>query len=122
MGVRLYLQGELKQLSGISGLGHDLPARANALNTLRDVVASLPQDVRLRITELGIGPTSIFIHGEARGFSDAEAVARRLKNAGFIVEAPRSERNRTGQGVVFSLTAKVGEPSSPGVTQAQAGP
>jgi len=102
--VRRYLDGELKQLSGVHGLDHALPSRPSALDMLRDAVASLPPNIRLYITEINCGPGGVFIQGDVTSFTHAEVIARRLHAAGFAVEPPRSERREDGI-ITFSLAA-----------------
>ncbi len=99
-----FLRSQLDQLSGLNGQGHGIPHRPNALKTLRDVVANLPDDVRLRITEMRLAPTGVFMHGEVLTFAHAEQVARQLGEAGFVVDPPRSERREQGA-VTFNLSA-----------------
>jgi len=114
--VRRQLEGELKQLAGLSGTGQDIPPRPNALDTLRSVVAHLPSDTRLRITEMRLDPMNVSLHGEVLKFADAERIAETLKEAGFEVDPPRSER-KAERGVAFTLTAKLPSKSQHLLTQ-----
>jgi len=114
--IARYLADEHDRLRGISGAGADIPPRRSALNTLRNIAAALPQDMRLRITELRIAPGGMFMSGEARTFSDAEAVAAELAAAGFTVDPPRSESMPAG-GVRFVINADSGsEPTVASMT------
>ena len=78
---------------------------ASALDSLRQVVAGLPPGVRLRILELRVDPSSIYIDGQVRGHTDAESINRGLIGAGFLVDPPRTESLPTG-GVAFTLAGK----------------
>jgi hypothetical protein len=102
-GVRKRLQARWDQLAGVSGSDRDVPDRPNGLDTLRDLVAALPAETRLRITELRLGAGGVFWAGEVRKFADAELIAQHLRNAGFDAAPPRSERKAAG-GVGFTLT------------------
>ena len=99
------LQSELKRLSGISGGDTHIPTQVNALNALRSIIASLPPTLRLRIIDVRITPTSIFIEGQVRDHTGAELICQSIRNAGFDMNAPRSEHLSRG-GVSFTLTGK----------------
>lgn len=101
------LKSELMRLSGTSGLGEDVPDQPSALETLRLIASALPANLRMRLTEVRIGPTEVLIEGQARAHSDAEVFAQALKKKGFAVDPPRTE-NLPRQGVGFTLVAKPG--------------
>ena len=104
-GVSRSLAAERRQLTALSGSA-DVPLTASALDTLRALIANLPPEMRVRITELRIGPANVFLYGQTLTFTDAETVAQHLADGGFSVDPPRSERT-DGQGVSFTLTATV---------------
>jgi len=112
VGVVSRLESELRRLSGVSGAGSDLPAAPNALETLRRVVAALPAEIRLRITQLRVDPSSILIEGQAHGHGDAEIIAKSLSQAGLPTDPPRTER-LASKGVSFTLTGSPGHPRGP---------
>jgi len=102
LNVKSRLQSDLARLSGVSGLSGELPARSDALETLRSVAAGIP-DLRLRITRLRIGPSGVLIEGQGRSHSDAEGLARSLAAAGLATGAPRTQQ-LVGGGVAFVLS------------------
>lgn len=110
------LRSDLKRLAGVSGQGTDVPQRADALETLRTVAASLPPEMRLRLTQLRIDPTAVVLHGEARSHGDAETVATALKRQGLATDAPSTEHLVRG-GVTFTLTAAPGAAKRPADAQ-----
>ena len=101
------LKSELTRLSGTSGLGEDVPDQPSALETLRMIASALPTNLRMRLTEVRIGPTEVLIEGQARTHSDAEVFAQALKKKGFAIDPPRTE-SLPHQGVGFTLVAKPG--------------
>jgi type II secretion system protein L len=106
------LRSEHQRLTGISGSSGSMPARPDALETLRHVMTALPGDLRLRIVDLRIGPAEAFIEGQARSHVDAEAFAQALRQSGLDAQPPRSE-TRTGEGVAFSMAIKLTERTGP---------
>ncbi len=107
--VHSRLRSELALLSGVSGTGYALPARASALDTLRRVTDNLPPAIRLRITDIQLDPAGIVLEGQTRSHSDAELVARTLKQGNFEVDPPRTERLVAG-GVAFTIIARLAKP------------
>ena len=106
--VKSRLRSELALLSGVRGAGIELPDRPTALETLRRIAANMPPSLRLRIIEWRIEPSGIVLEGQVRQHTDAELIVRSLKQGGFDVDAPRTERLVRG-GVAFTLTGRVGE-------------
>ena len=104
--VKSRLRSELALLSGVSGSGFDLPPQPSALQTLRRIVANLPPAIRLRVTQMQVGPTGILLDGQARAHSDAELIARTLKQGGLAIDPPTTERLVRG-GVSFTLVGRV---------------
>lgn len=100
------LESELRLREGVTAGNESLPQEPEALETLRQVVASLPPSVRLRITKVRLGPRDILLEGETRSHSDAEFIATRLRQKGLAVESPRTE-NLVGGGVQFVLVGQV---------------
>ena len=96
------LSSELRRVAGVRGAGKEIPREVSALDTLRRLIANLPAAVRLRILEMRVGPNGIFLEGQTRSHSGAEAVERSLSAVGFGMEAPHTERIATG-GVTFAL-------------------
>jgi hypothetical protein len=111
--VKSRLKSEFARLSGISGAGQSMPEEPCALNTLRLIIANLPPAVRLRMDKMSIEPHSIRIEGQTRTHSDAEIIARALKEGGLAVTPPRTEQLVRG-GVGFRLVG-----SLQGETEAQ---
>lgn len=110
--VKSRLASDLARLAGVSGAGFQIPERANALETLRRVVANLPAPVRLQVTELRIGPDDVVIEGQTRDHADAQIIARSLSRGALVLDPPRTERLARG-GVAFTLMGKVGPEPKP---------
>ncbi len=106
------LRGEVARLKGLSGAGDELPQRPNALETLRRLVTAFPASVRLKISQLRVGPADVYLEAQTRSHADAEAVYRCLVAAGLAMDPPRSE-NLAGAGVSFTLAGKPAAPAPP---------
>jgi hypothetical protein len=108
--VKRELGRDLKRLSGISGAAQDLPPRVNALETLRMVTAGLPPEIRLRILDMQLDATRVYIKGQTLSHTDAEVINQGLVAQGFVMEAPKTEV-LLGTEVTFTLA---GTPPGPG--------
>lgn len=104
--IKSRLASEQRRLLGLGGGDARLSAPVPVLNLLRDALANLPQDVRYRIHELRLDENGLYIEGQARSHSGAEAIAASLNDhRGFSVESPRTEK-LPQQGVAFTITGK----------------
>ncbi len=99
-------KSEVTRCTSLNGAGAKLPEQRNAIESLRRVVAALP-DGLVRVREIRAEPTEVTLDGESRSHADAEQVARALRAAGFEVEPPRSEVDPRGL-VSFTIAAKCG--------------
>jgi hypothetical protein len=114
--VRKRLETDLRRLAGVSGAAGQLPPQPNALETIRRIVSRLPREMRLRILELRVSPTEIYMEGQVRSHGDAEAIRSALVTGGINLDLPQTERLAAG-GVSFTL---VGRPTSEGAAPAAA--
>jgi len=109
--VKSRLRSERARLAGLSGMSAAIPPQASALESLRTVMASIPASMRIRVSDIRIGPDGILLDGQVRAHTDAEIIGRSLAAAGFAVEPPFTESLATG-GVGFTLS---GRPVTAGV-------
>ena len=78
------------------------------LDTLRDIAAAIPDDVRLFVQDLRIDERHLALQGTARRHTEAEQIAKALRKIpGLVPAPPRSDARKPG-GVNFSLHAKRG--------------
>ena len=112
--IRKYLASESKRLSGVKGAGQELPHRPNALETLATLAGNIPSNIRMRATEIRVGPRGIILQGQSLTHSDAELIAGALRDGGFKIDPPKTESLESG-GVAFTL---VGRPNRPDVKEA----
>ncbi len=111
---RSRLASDARRAAGVSGAHGALPEGPCALDALRQVLASLPEDVRFRLYDLRITPTDVQLDGQARGHADAERLALALRDgAGCAMEPPRTEADAKGT-VTFVLMGKPREAPVPG--------
>lgn len=55
-------------------------------------VGALPQDLRFRVPEIRVEGENVYLTGEVRTNADADRIAAELRNAGFNVQPPRTQR------------------------------
>jgi hypothetical protein len=56
------------------------------------MLAALPSDRRFRLLEIRIEDGRLYLDGEVREHSDAEALSQLLRSQGIDVPAPRTQR------------------------------
>lgn len=91
-GIKSRLESELAKLKGLQGDDVSLPDNSPATTLLHRLLASMPTDRRFRLLEIRIEDGRVYLDGEVRDHSDAEAIAQRLRAQGFEVPAPRTQR------------------------------
>lgn len=92
VGVRSRLESELAKLQGLQGSDTALPESVSAIRILHRLLSSLPTDRRFRLLEIRIEEGRLYLDGEVRSHSDAEALAQRLRAAELDVTSPRTQR------------------------------
>ena len=105
LGIRSRLESEHARLAALRGDGQELPTRASGLAVLHDVIAALPSQLRMRILEIRIDGSEVYLEGEVRSLSDGDVIAGELRRLGFLVEPPQLAR-LADQGMSFRLTAQ----------------
>ena len=111
--VRSRLDSEERGLKGLSGDSSSAPPpQAPGLVALRDLLARLPESIRLRVLEVRLDGSSFAIEGQVRSHGDADAIAASLRaNAAFSVDPPRTEQlsgssDGTGEGTTQAVAEK----------------
>jgi type II secretory pathway component PulL len=104
------LRSEARRCRGVRGADANVPDRLDALATLEDLLAALPQEIRLRITQVRVEPAGFYVEGQTRSHSGAELVTQALRRRGLTPEPPRTESLSRG-GVSFTLTGQAGQRS-----------
>jgi hypothetical protein len=104
-GVRSRLQSEYNKVAGQSGQSADLPPVVSATDVMGLVLESLPNNQRLMIHQLRVEERNVSMNGLVRNFAAAEAIATALRESGFDVEPPKSDRVDS-KTVTFRITAK----------------
>jgi len=105
----------------MSGSTGQVPPRVNSLETLRQIMAGLPPAIHLRVLDIQLSPTEVFLQGQARTHSDAEAVNRALAASGLTMESPATE-SLAGGGVSYTLVGKPAAPKKAGPAPAASQP
>ncbi len=106
------LTSDLRLVAGTSGATQDMPRRASALETLRLASTGLPSTVRLRILQMNISPTELYIQGQSSSHTDAEVISLGLASQGLAMDPPRTEVLAPDE-VAFTLSGRV--EASPGL-------
>jgi hypothetical protein len=110
--VRSRLASEARAMAGDGG---SVPAQANGLLVLRDVLTHLPTDRRFRVSELRLDGRAFTLEGEVPTHGDAEAVVVALRRReGFEMQPPRTELRGAAVGFTISGTAGNASPRGNG--------
>jgi hypothetical protein len=111
-GVRSRLESELTKVKGIRGDSAELPSSPPALDVLCQMLAALPNNLRYRILEIRIDEGRLDVNGEVREHGDADKIATLLREHGFEVSAPSTQR-QSSKSVTVRITAhRTGQPNS----------
>lgn len=86
------LSDEYRRLRGTRAPTADLPAPLGADTVLERLLGALPERMRFRLPEIQIDQSRVFLSGEVRSNADADQIAATLREAGFGVEPPRTQR------------------------------
>ncbi len=112
-GAAMHIASERIRLEGLTlTSAESVPptgeATPSAVRTLRNVVAALPEDVRVMLLTARIDGTQMNLHGQTAEHRDAERIVEAINTvSGFSARPPRTSRLRTG-GVEFSILATTG--------------
>jgi hypothetical protein len=81
------------------------PGLPPPLDVLRQLVAALPSDVRIMLTDARVDESQLVLHGQTVEHRDAERIAEAVAAApGLESRPPRTTRLKTGE-VEFTITA-----------------
>lgn len=110
-GVALRLSSERRRLEGLTQItGGSVASTANAIDCLRELVAALPNDLRLSIQELRIDGNDVTLRGVSRDPSQAERLTQALSGSGKLqAESPRTDRTREGGVQFFAHARRISE-------------
>jgi hypothetical protein len=103
--VHTSVNREFRQLQGTHTVSSDLPTRVDASAILQNLLSTLPKDLRFRLPEIQIEEGRISLGGEVRSNADADKIAAALRQGGFMVESPKTQR-LAEQGFSVRLSAK----------------
>jgi hypothetical protein len=90
--IRSRLESELTQLRGVRGDTKDLPHIPLALPLVAELLEAMPADRRFRLEEIRVEDGQLYLDGEVREHSDAEAIAELLRTRGFKLPSPHTHR------------------------------
>jgi type II secretory pathway component PulL len=110
-GIRSRLESELAKLKGLQGDESSLPSIEPAATLLHRTLSALPTDRRFRLHEVRIEEGRLYIDGEVRDHSDAEAIALQLRAQGFDVPPSRTQR-LDDRRVSLRITGKLTQPNT----------
>ena len=105
-GIRSRLESERAKLAGLRGNSTELPEKPSTLNSLYQLLASLPETVRYCVRDVRLERGQITIQkSELRSHGDADALVAGLQERGFQVELPQTEQLAEGR-IGLRLSAK----------------
>jgi len=103
-GIRSRLESELAKLKGLSGDSAELPKSPAALDVLYQMLASLPNGLRYRVLEVRIDHGRLDVNGEVRDHGDSDKITTSLREHGFDVSPPSTQR-QSPKSVAVRITA-----------------
>jgi len=110
-GAALRLASERIRLEGLTHSGADsetLRLSEGPLETLRQIVAELPEDVRIMLDEVRLDQQQVTLRGKTASHRNAERIAESMGNVPRLqVRPPRTTRLESG-GVEFWIVAMRG--------------
>jgi len=105
VGIRSQLQNELTRLQGMRGEQGEIPETPESLEILQLALQSLPENLRLRISEIRIEGDRLSLYGQVREHSDAATLVNELtKNS--LISAPPFTRRLKEAGFEFRISAR----------------
>jgi type II secretory pathway component PulL len=114
------LVSEQKRLSALSGNTPTTPRDISVLPLLRDVLASLPHNLRFRLTELRFEPNRLYLEGQALDHAAADKIAEAIRHGTRLSVDPPHTQQQPGEDVSFTLTAFIPDTAPTIGTDAQA--
>ncbi|MFW5840779.1 MAG: hypothetical protein ACOCZE_09380 [Planctomycetota bacterium] len=109
LNINARLRSELVSLAGLGGSagGAERPQQqVSALVHLRNILAALPEGIRLRVDQIQIDQDRIRLSGTARNLVEAEQLAVALRDSGLYTVQPPETRAIDARSVRFSFTAE----------------
>jgi len=100
------IEKEHRQLHGTRAPDSKMPHPVAVDLVLENVLQHLPADLRFRLPEIRIEQNRLTLGGEVRSNADADQIAAALRNHGFSVDPPRTQR-LADQGFGVRLQATV---------------
>jgi type II secretion system protein L len=98
----------------LGGQNMSLPGQTPVLVMLNEAMTALPTELRYRILELRLNQTELFLDGQARSHSDADAIAAAMRQLQrFNVEPPTTEQLNAKE-VTFKISGVVNRPEEQG--------
>jgi len=91
-GIQSRIESEHTRLTGLHGSYENTPLSGSALVTLYEALSDIDPSLRFRLLEVRVDNSSVFLEGEVQTYSDADRLASSLRDHGFEVAAPRTER------------------------------
>jgi len=103
LNIKSRLASEQRKSAALRGDHSKLPKQAPVLLMLRDALSNLPKNIRYQILELQFDEGKVYLEGQVRSHSDAEAIAAALnKTSSLNMDPPRTE-NLSKKGVSFTI-------------------
>lgn len=86
------IDSQFKLLRGTRQPAADLPTPASADLVLQRLLQALPEKLRFRMPEIRVEQNRLYLSGEVRSNTDADQIATALREQGFLVDPPRTQR------------------------------
>ena len=105
--IKSRIVSEHRRLASLRGETSQLATEKSSLLVLRDLLTNFPKGLRYRILELKLDGGRLYLEGQVRSHSDADAITASLNQmAWFEIEPPRTEK-LADKGVGFTIIGMV---------------
>jgi len=101
------LKSERAKLSGARGKEAAVEQPLSALNVLYDLLAGMPESMRLQVQQLRVEDGKVFLDANVRSVGNAGELADALEKHGFSIEPPATEQYEADR-VSVRINGRVG--------------
>jgi len=110
--VKSRLASEQRRLRDLFGVTSQRPRQTSSLLALRDLLTQIPTAIRYRLLEIRLTDDRLYLDGQTRTHSDADAIVASLnKHRAFNIEPPRTE-TLAGKGIAFTIIGVINHTAS----------
>lgn len=102
--IRRFLRSEWLGRAAVAGNQSGRPRRGDALVTMRECIAGLPDDLSVRVNAMRVERDAVIVRGEVKSYADVDRLRGALENSGFAARDRGTEK--AGKVVIFDMEAR----------------